>query len=54
MDDANKYQTHLKVTSSKHNSNQARNYLCAKYAAAYTLTCQRRQYLKMLQSAIKT
>jgi len=37
MDDANKYQTPLKFTSTKHNSSQARSYLYAKYAAAYTL-----------------
>ena len=32
------YQTPLKLTSTKHNSSQARSYLYAKYAAAYTLT----------------
>jgi len=36
VDDANKYQTPLKLTSTKHNSSQARSYLYVKYTAAYT------------------
>jgi len=51
MDDANKYQTPLKLTSTKLNS---RRVTTCTQKAAYTLTCQRREYLKMLKSAIKT
>jgi len=54
MDYVNKYQTTLKLTSTKHNNIQARSYLYPKYTAAYTLICQRREYLKMLQPGTKT
>ena len=42
----------LDMAKSLHICYQARSYMYAKYAAAYTLS--RREYFKMLQSAIKT